>query len=434
MFDTSQTSKAKASYSHVMRKPLRLCLALYLGLAGCTGPGIDSSVSRGGTVPEAGETTAMDVAAGNRRFALALYRKLGEAEEGNIFFSPMSLALAVGPVMAGAADDTRAALARTLSYPVSGPDLHVALGSLGRNLVRESEGTTLAIANALWVKSGFAMQPMILEIARTHYDAEIEPLDFGGDPSGSAARINEWANDRTRGRIPTIVDPESLNQETRLVVTNAVYFLADWQARFNPVHTRDGPFTLTDGSVIQTSLMRQERPFRYHDGGRFTAIDLPYRDERLVMTVLLPKEEGGLGALERELTPRLLDRTLRELDSAEPVSIDLMLPKLTLDVSYQLAQPLSQMGMAVAFTRNADFTGITHEEPLVISNVIQKAFVRVDELGTEAAAVTAVTIVVVGARIPRGIPFHADHPFLLLIRDRETGTILFFGRIVRPET
>lgn len=369
---------------------------------------------------------------GNRRFTLDLYREVAREERGNIFLSPVSVALALGPLTAGARGETRAAIGRALSYPQSGEALHPALGSLQRGLERAGPDATISIANALWLDRSFTPLPPFLETARSHYDAAVETLDFGGDPERSAARINGWANQETRGRIPHVIAPTSLGPATKLIVTNAVYFLADWANPFPP-YSHPAPFTLSNRSRVAVQTMAQTARFRHLDGDGFAALDLPYRDERLVMTVLLPDSADGLPALERSLTPARLDRTLAALDRAEPVFVDVTLPRFTSSASYSLNGPLGRLGMRLAFTPRADFGGIS-AAPLAISGVSQFTFLRVDEEGTEAAAVTVDAVVITGSRLRRRpAVFHADHPFVLMLRDRESGAILFFGRIVRPQ-
>lgn len=381
--------------------------------------------------PPAAQPAPAALVQGNRRLTLNLYREVAREKRGNIFLSPVSVALALGPLTAGARGETRAAIGRALSYPQTGEGLHPALGSLQRGLKRSGPDATISIANALWLRRNFAPLPTFLETARAHYGAAVETLDFGGDREGSAARINGWANEETRGRIPHVIFPSSLGPDTRLIVTNAVYFLADWANPFPP-NSRPAPFTLSDNSRVSVPTMAQVDRFRHFDGDGFAALDLPYRDERLVMTVLLPDGADGLPEFERWLTPARLDRTLAALDRAEPDFVDVTLPRLNASANYLLNGPLGRMGMSLAFTPRADFGGIS-AAPLAISGVSQFTFLRVDEEGTEAAAVTVDAIIVTGARM-RGRPavFHADRPFLFMLRDRESGAILFFGRIVRP--
>lgn len=371
------------------------------------------------------------VAEGNRRFTLNLYRELAR-EDGNVFFSAPSIAFALGTVTAGAEGETRAAIGRALSFPSTGDGLHAALGSLQRGLERDGANGTISIANALWLNRKVTLQPAFLDVARRDYDAAVETLDFGGDREGSAARINRWAAEETRGRITQVIEPRALGPTTRLIVSNAVYFLADWETPFVP-NSQEGPFTLADGTRIEVPMMAQLGSFRHHAGDGFAALDLPYRDPQLTMTVLLPDEADGLANLEAALTSARLDRILGALDRADPVSVDVRFPKLELNAGYALARPLGRLGMEAAFTPAADFGGIS-DSPLMISGVSHVTFLRVDEEGTEAAAVTVTDIVVSGSRRGSSPPivFHANRPFLLMLRDRESGMILFFGRIVRP--
>ncbi|MEA3014662.1 MAG: hypothetical protein QOD42_3207 [Sphingomonadales bacterium] len=382
----------------------------------------------------AAAATPAAVAEGNRRFALDLFRRLARHERGNIFFSPVSLATAFGPLAAGAGGATLRAIADTLGYPASGPALHPGLGGLGRSLERDGDGITLSIANALWFDRRIVPRPAFLAAARGDYGAGVETLDFR-QAEAAAARINAWSGEETRGRIPQLVTAADLPPETGLVVTNAVYFLADWAAPFAREATRFLPFTLGDGGRVTTPMMGQTGGFRHYRGRSFAALDLPYRDPRFTMTLLLPDAADGLPALERALSPALLTRTFAALDRAEEARVELLLPKLELRTDYRLRDALQDMGLAPAFAPDADFSGIS-ETPVTIGQVIHKTFLRVDEKGTEAAAATAIVNIVVSGmrrdRIPP-IQFHADRPFLILLRDRESGAILFFGRIVRPE-
>lgn len=409
-------------------------LLLLASCAAAPGAGDRSDAAAG---PEAAAATTPEaVAAGNRRFALALHDALAEDPDANIFFSPLGIGTAFGPVTAGARGATRDEIGQVMGYPSTGAGLPPAFGALTRQLVREEEGMTVSIVNALWPKRGFAMASDFVDTAGRDYEAAVEQLDFAGDAAGSADRINGWADEATRGRVSEVVSPDMFDGMTRLVVTNAVYFLGDWAAPFAATDTADAPFTLADGSDLTAPMMNRTGEYRWVDAGTYEALDLPYRGEQLVMTVLLPKREGGLAALERRLDAPGLARTLDALDAAEPRRVELRIPKLELRTQYRLADTLAAMGMPTAFTDRADFSGITVEERLRISDVIHQTFLRVDEEGTEAAAVTAVTIVATGARIDPEPPhvFHADHPFLFLIRDRESGAILFMGRIARPES
>lgn len=370
------------------------------------------------------------VAQGNAAFGLALYKELA-GQPGNLFVSPVSLAGAFGPVTAGARGETLAAIVRTMNFPAE-TGLHPALGGLLRDLEREGEGGTLSIANALWAMEGFPLKPEFSRIARQDYGAAIETLDFR-QGAEAAARINNWVKDETRGRIPTLIDPASLDADTALVVTNAVYFLGDWTTPFNASNTREQPFHLPGGATRPVPLMYRKDPFRYFETASFQAIDLPYKDERLAMSVFLPKRRDGLPALEAELTGARLREWLARLDGETPREVRLHLPKLRIEEAYQLVGPLKAMGMGIAFDPNrADFRGIA-EADLFISQVVHKTFLRIDEKGTEAAAATGIEVELTSAPIVPPVVFRADHPFFLVIRDRPGGSILFLGRIVSPE-
>lgn len=416
-----------------MKAIVAFALLLAAACAAPVPPG--ATASGGASGPEASSTapvTTAAVARGNADFGVALYKSLAE-EPGNVFLSPISIAGAFGPVSAGARQETLAEIARALRLPAGGgAGLHPALGGLLRDLEREREGARLSIANALWVQQGFSLKAPFETIARDAYDARVELLDFERSEE-AAARINNWVKDETRGRIPNLIAPDSLNGDTALVVTNAVYFLGDWTTPFNASNTRDEPFYLQGGGVRQVPLMYRKDRFRYLETGTFQAIDLPYKDERLSMSLFLPKRRDGLAGFEAELSDAELRGWLERLDAAQPREVRLHLPKLKIEQNYDLVPPLRALGIKIAFTRNrADFRGIA-EANLFISQVIHKTFLRVDEKGTEAAAATGIEIEITGAPAVPPIVFRADHPFFFVIREKTSGAILFLGRITAPE-
>ena len=373
------------------------------------------------------------VAAGNRQFALDLYRRLPPDRDGNVFFSPVSIATAFGPASAGTRGATLQAIAGVLHFHETGPGLHAALGGLGRALARQGEGIDVRIANTLWVGRLLAPRPDYLALTRDAYGAAVEQVDFR-QADAAAARINARVSEQTNGRITDLVTPAVMPPETGMVITNAVYFLADWASPFEAESTRALPFTLANGAQVTTPLMAAAGNFRHYRGRGFAALDLPYVDDSYTMTVLLPDRPDGLAALERSLTPAMLDRVFAGLDRTQPILVDLLLPKLELRTGYVLGATLKEMGMAPAFAPTADFSALS-DIPVMISEVIHKTFLRIDEKGTEAAAATAIVeVVITGARIqPRPIVFHADHPFLIMLRERRTGALLFIGRIARPQ-
>ncbi len=269
------------------------------------------------------------------------------------------------------------------------------------------------------------MKPAFVRTAREDYGATSENLDFVRAPAAAAARINGWVSGKMGGRIPMLFSPDAFDDKTRLVVTNAVYFLGDWAEPFRRSATQQQPFYLAGGGARQVPLMSRQGEYRTLWTETFQAIDLPYQDERLSMVVFLPQRRDGLPAFEAGLSPERLAEWLGELDAAQPGKTQLSLPRLEISESYDLGKPLSAMGMGLAFTPyKANFRGIADAD-LYIGKAMYKTFVRMDEKGTEAAAATGLTIQTVSAPLP----FRADHPFFFLLRDKQSGAILFMGRI-----
>lgn len=370
-----------------------------------------------------------EAALANRSFGVDLYRQLG-AKPGNLFISPISLAGAFGPVAAGAQGETRQAIGQVLHFPATDDALHPRLGGLLRGLESDSAGARVSLANALWLMKGYAVKPAFVAIARDSYGAEVETLDFSNG-AAAAGRINGWVERETNNRIKNLIAPASLDEMTRVVVTNAVHFLGDWSQPFNSSRTRPEPFFLAGGGTRNVPMMSSNRAARLAVAGPVQLLELPYKGERLAMAVILPSERGGLAAVEASLTDERLREWLQQLDSADWREVLVQIPKLQIEGSYQLNEPLKAMGIGIAFDRTrANFRGIAENEQLFISQVLHKTFLRVDESGTEAGAATAVEIQ--AERSGEPLTFRADHPFLILIRDKQTGAVLFLGRIAAP--
>lgn len=393
-------------------------------LAGCVAP--DAPETDLSPAPDAQQDGA-DISGG--AFAVSLYDQL-RAEPGNVLVSPVSILSAFGVVAEGARGGTQDAILSSLRLPV-GPQRSSELGGMLRGLERDAEGATLRIANALWVQDGFAIRPEFSRAAEAAYGANAETVDFVGAPENAVARINGWVAERTNDRIRDLIARDAISANTRLVVTNAVWFLGDWAAPFNASNTSDLPFHLADGTTTPIPLMYQRGRYRYLETGQAQIVDLPYVDERMSMTVLLPRAQGQLDALETAL-PGALAGWLGQLDAAEPQTVLTYLPKLQMELSYDLIPALTVLGMGVAFRPGADLTGIADAD-LFIGHVVHKTFLRIDEKGTEAAAATGIAMEVTSAPITPPPTFRADHPFLFLIRDRDSGAVLFLGRVAEPE-
>ena len=371
----------------------------------------------------------------NNQFALDVYGRLHH-QPGNVFFSPFSVRSALAIVLAGAGRATAAQMAAALRFPSSGEEPHAALAAMVERLDAGGRGAyEMTIANSLWGQAGTPYETAFLEFVTRHYGAAMHIVDFRRRVETARAEINEWIANKTNRRIRDLISPGSLSVETRLVVANAVYFKGKWQSPFSQKATREGPFTRNDGTTVRVPLMSRNGLVRYADAPTYQGVELDYEGSDVSMLVVLPRRSDGLGDLERMLSTATLDDCARAL---RPRLVSIVLPRFhvswgTVDVGPRLVE----LGMTDAFDRGrADFSAINGRVPpdehaLFISAVLHKAFVDVNEEGTEAAAATAVVMRTLGAADTPEL-FRADHAFLFAIRERKTGTILFLGRVADP--
>ncbi len=378
--------------------------------------------------------TAADRAAaveGNNAFAVALYGDLRN-QPGNLFFSPESISTALAMAYAGARGDTAAEMAKTLHFTLPPERLHSAMGGLLNDLNAAHEGYQLRVANALWAQQGDKFRDDFLLLIKDDYGAGFQEVDFKDASAAARLTINKWVEQKTDDKIKDLIKPGALDSRTRLVLTNAIYFKGDWETQFDKAQTKVEDFHLSPGQTIQAPLMHREGHFNYFNGGTFQALEIPYKSGELSMIIFLPNEVGGLSALEQSLTASNVQQWLRELASVPKVIV--AMPKFTMTQEFALDGALSAMGMAQAFAGSAaDFSGMTGNRDFFISAVIHKAYIDVNEEGTEAAAATGVTFRATAMRVPEQSPvFRADHPFVFLIRDTRSGGILFLGRVVDP--
>ncbi|MBE3069917.1 MAG: serpin family protein [Planctomycetes bacterium] len=366
-------------------------------------------------------------------FACDLYGRLA-GEPGNLFLSPYSVSSALAMTWAGARGETAAEMAAALELPPgwqTAPDeAHAAFDAFSGRLNAEGKPYAMAVANSLWGQKGYEFVPEFLGLLARHYGAGLEQVDFAKDTEGARKTINAWVEKKTKDRIKDLIPPGTLQALTRLVLVNAIYFKGTWESPFKKRATRAADFFAGAGRTVRAPTMRQTEHVRYAEAPDAQAVELPYKGGDLAMVILLPKEKGGLAALEKGLTAETL---ATRLEALEMENVAVSLPRFTMTWSSGLAKVLVPMGMARAFDgQKADFTGINAgKEPFWIAEVIHKAFVEVNEEGTEAAAATAV-VALGGAAPAKPIEFRADHPFLFLIRDSASGTILFMGRVVDP--
>lgn len=398
-------------------------------------------------ISAAGET----VVEGNNEFALELYSKLRE-KEGNLFFSPYSISTALAMTYAGARGETEAQMAKALHFPTtpsgvgsnpnkikseklvwSKEDFHSAFGEIISDLNKRGEKSSyeLTVANALWGQKGYGFVKEFLELIKTNYGGGLNEVDFIKSSEAARQTINAWVEKATRDKIKELIQKGVLSSMTRLVLTNAIYFKGNWASQFEKDKTKDAVFTLINGKKIDAAMMNQMAEYNYMEGDNLQVLELPYVDNELSMIILLPKETDGLGRLEKELTAEKLSRWLGELRKRKVI---VSVPKFKQTSQFGLVDVLSSMGMTDAFMPSAaDFSGMNGRRDLFISAVIHKAFVEVNEEGTEAAAATGVVVGITSVG-PRQIPvFRADHPFLFLIRDNHSGSILFIGRVMEPK-
>lgn len=371
-------------------------------------------------------------AMGNNAFALDLYRQLRD-EDGNLFLSPYSVRTALAMTYAGARGDTAEQMRAALRFGPDDAATQVALADSMRRLrAAEGDGIELNVANRLWGEQTHGFLPSFVELNRYVYGGALESADFRHAAETVRLRINAWVEQTTRDRIRGLIPPGGVGSDTRLALVNAVYFNGLWAEPFDAARTRDAPFHLRDGSTVPVPLMTftevPRLPFLAADGARI--VELDYQGHDLSMVVLLPDSDVGLSELESRLDETVLAGWV---DRLRPQPVQVHLPRFNLTWGARnLVPPLSGLGIRDAFVDGrADFSGIDGSRDLLISGVFHKAFVEVDERGTEAAAATGVVVGVTSLPPPPEV-FRADRPFLFLIREKATGDILFLGRLERP--
>lgn len=378
---------------------------------------------------------AKTLAQSNNQFATDLYGRLSTKETGNLFFSPYSISTALAMTYAGAERQTEKQMAEVLRFTLPEERLHPAFASLRESSQpsdSKAAGFQLRIANRLWGQQGYHFMPAFQNTVRTNYGAELAPVDFARQSDAARQAINTWVEKETQQKIQDLIPPGVLDQTTRLVLTNAIYFKGAWTDEFKKEATKDEPFHLSGQQQVSVPMMHQTDDFKHAAVDDLQILEMPYGQQRqLSMVILLPKQVDGLAQIEKKLTSENLQTWLAGLRKQE---VRVFLPRFTMTSQFQLRSVLESMGMTLAFTEQADFSGISTEEQLFISAVIHKAFVDVNEQGTEAAAATGVILAPTSAAFPQEpVVFRADHPFVFLIQDNRTGSILFLGRLTNPK-
>jgi serpin B len=397
---------------------------------------VESDLPRN-TSPSVNPRDMEALASGNQAFALDLYQTLLEEKDGNLFYSPYSISAALAMTYAGARNVTEKEMAEVMHFTLPQDRLHPAFNALdllltsreGDNTGEEDDGFRLNIANALWGQKDYEFLSEFLDVLAENYGAGLRVLDFSQDPEKARQIINDWVYEETEEKIEDLIPKGVIDPATRLVLTNAIYFNADWRYPFPKSDTHDGDFHLIDGTVVTVPLMSQTEGFRYVEGEDYQAIALPYVGGEMEMVLLLPSE-GQFENFENSLNAEKVNEILNSMQTTE---VWLTLPKFEFESDFSLSEVLIEMGMPSAFGIGAgtDFSGMDGTLNLAISEVLHKAFVSVDEEGTEAAAATAVIIVEM-AVVADAAEMRIDRPFIFMIRDKGTNALLFLGRVMNP--
>jgi serpin B len=380
-------------------------------------------------------------AVGNTDFAFALYGRLkGDsiAPKGNIFFSPYSISTALALVYSGARGETEKQMATALHFTLPADKLHPAFGALQKQLIEcrkaspsgedKSRGYRLLVANALWGQKGEPFLKEFLDITQNCYGAGLRQLDFVNETEQSRQTINSWVEEKTMDKIKNLIPPGGVNPGTELVLTNAIYFKGDWQTKFKNENTKQADFAVSSNHKVKAPMMYLKENFKYYKDRNLQALQLPYKGDQISMLVLLPREIEGLAEVESTLSADSLNSFLSKMHTTE---VEVYLPKFKMTWgAFSLNKALIELGMPDAFKPEADFSGINGKRNLWISDVFHKAFIEVNEEGTEAAAATGV-VMITSIRDESPV-FRADHPFIFIIRDNRSGSILFMGRLMNP--
>jgi serpin B len=433
-------------------------MSLAIGLAACEGQSSNANQTPSPAAlpnePKSDQPVELDMSAAAEQanaFAGRLFAQIASQHSGNLFFSPLSIHAALAMTYAGARGETAKQMRTVLDFrfgPDEGAEHHAysqlleALNSPlttrvpsledGKRAMVERPVFDLIVANRLWGQEGFQWNPGYIELTRREYLAGLETVDFEHDSEGARQTINTWVEDTTRYRIQDLIPAGALDKLTRLVLTNAIYFKANWANAFEEQATSPAPFHLQEGQSVDVGMMHQMDKFGYLEDEDWQALEMPYESDALSMIVLLPADrEGALAAMEQQLSS---GEILAELKILERQDVQVWLPKFEMTEELDLGSTLKAMGMPLAFSDEADFSGMAPDADLQISKALHKAFVEVDEKGTEAAAATAIVIGLTSMPMQPEEPevFRADRPFIFLIQHKESGAILFVGRVMDP--
>jgi len=386
------------------------------------------AVKTGQAMPVQDDSAIEQAVKGNAAFALDLYPVL-RSDNANLIYSPYSLSVALAMTYAGAKGDTKKDMARVLHFSEDQKAVCRGFSLLDKGMNLQDGGVELNTANALWAQNGLTFLEDYLGIMERCYGAGLKRADFIHSSEEARLVINSWVENQTRQKIKDLIKKGIIRGDTRLVLTNAIYFKGRWEKRFRREDTRQAPFHTGAAETIDVPMMYLSSSLRVNRFDSFTAIEMPYTGGGFSMFIFLPEAKDGLKNLEDLLVQGHVSSWVDRLCRSDKKDVHVYLPRFTLTSEFRMGRTLSSMGMSSAFGGQADFSGMTGGRDLCISEVVHKAFIDVNEEGTEAAAATAV---VMRKSVSRAVEFRADHPFVYLIRDNTNGCILFIGRVVTP--
>jgi len=364
----------------------------------------------------------------NNRFAFDFLQQVSKVNNGNIFFSPISISWAMGMTFAGTSGESQNQISKVFHFPSNSKTFHAKQGGIANELSKKADSIELKIVNTLWAEKSYSFKHSYSKLMGKTYGAAIQKLDFVSKSEESRGAINDFVLRSTNNRISDLLPKGSVDEYTRLVLTNAVYFKAKWRNQFDKDRTGVANFYLTPETPVKCKMMGMKKEIDYYENESVQAIDLPYAGNNYSMLIILPRQSTSVDELIKNISPEFLRNIINGLSEEE---LTVSIPKYKLSTGYQLKKVLSDMGMPQPFTDEADFSRMSATNDLKISDVFHKAFIEVDEEGTEAAAATAVVLMMKSVFGGEKF-FTANRPYLFILREKNTGSILFLGKMADP--
>lgn len=365
----------------------------------------------------------------NNTFAFEIYAKT-KKDTGNTFMSPYSISSALAMTYAGAKTETEIQMSKVLHFSLSQKGFHKEFKTLNDSLLAlNKKDLELKIANSLWIEKDYVFLKDYLTFINAYYNSGVKKTDFKKQTEKSRLEINKWVELQTNNKIKELIKPNVLSQLTRLVIVNAIYFNGTWDKKFDKKLTQNNDFLAEGENSVSVPFMNVTEQYKYYENDNFQLLDIPYKGKTVSMIILLPKKNTGLPGIEKSLN---WNNYVEYTNAMVYKRIKISIPKFNMKSEFELKESLSDMGMPLAFGKEADFSGITGNKDLMIDKVIHKTFIKIDETGTEAAGSTAVVLIEKSGMPQDPIEFTANHPFIFVIKDNTNNCILFIGRVSNP--